>query len=341
LAKTFDFPRQVGTRPGFRDVPSNFWGHDAILKASQMGFLAGYADGTFRPEHKLTRVQALVSLVNGLGMVGGSVAVLQAYDDRAQIPSYATGAIATGTEKRLIANYPDPRQLRPMQPITRAEIAVFLHQALVTVDRATAIASPYIVNPEPYLAVFPDVVGHWAEDFLRRLASLSYISGFADGTFRPEAPLNRAQYAALLVKMLKPPAKRPPTMFLDVSPDFWGYGAIAQAYQSGFISGFPDGTFHPDQPLKRVNLIVSLVSGLALAGGDLAQLNQFRDRAEIPAYAQDEVAAAIGQHLIASHPDPQVLNPKQEATRAEAAVMLYQVLVYQGQVGAIDSPYVV
>ncbi|MGB0563597.1 MAG: S-layer homology domain-containing protein [Spirulinaceae cyanobacterium] len=340
LAQSFNLPRRVGTVREFRDVPSSFWGHAAIVKAAQMGFLAGYNDGSFRPGQPLTRVQALLALVNGLGLAGGNLDLLQVYRDRALIPSYATAAIATATEKRLVAGYPDPRELSPMQPITRGEVAVFLHQALVRVDRLSPIASTYLVDPEPYLPVFSDVGGHWAEPFLRRLASLSLVTGFSDGSFRPDAPINRAQYAALLMKVLQPEPIRPATMFLDVAPDFWGYGAIAGAYQAGFLSGFPDGTFHPEQQLQRIHLMVSLVSGLGLNVEKTEILARYTDANEIPAYAEDEVAGAIAAGLIASYPDPQQLNPKQPTTRAEAAVMLYQVLVHQGKVSTIDSPYV-
>ncbi|MEM8639630.1 MAG: S-layer homology domain-containing protein [Cyanobacteria bacterium P01_G01_bin.54] len=340
LAQSFNLPRRVGTIREFRDVPSSFWGYGAIVKAAQMGFLSGYGDGSFRPGQPLTRVQALLALVNGLGLAGGNPTLLQAYRDRAEIPSYATAAIATATEKRLVAGYPDPRDLRPMQPVTRGEVAVFLHQALVTVDRLGPIESSYLVDPEPHLPVFSDVTDHWAAPFLRRLASLSLVTGFSDGSFRPDAPINRAQYAALLMKALQPKPARPATMFLDVSPEFWGYGAISGAYQAGFLSGFPDGTFHPEQQLQRIHLIVSLVSGLELNVEDTNTLSRYTDASDIPAYAQDEVAGAIAAGLIASHPNPEWLNPKQQATRAEAAVMLYQVLVHQGKVGAIDSPYV-
>ncbi|NEO85836.1 MAG: DUF1565 domain-containing protein [Spirulina sp. SIO3F2] len=340
LAKSFNLPRKLGTIRAFRDVPTTFWGYDAVLKAAQMGFIAGYEDGSFRPGQPLTRVQALVALVNGLGLLGGNQALLQAYNDRALIPSYATAAIATATEKRLVAAYPDPQQLRPMEPVTRGEVAVFLHQALVAVERLRAIDSRYLVDPEPHLPIFTDVAGHWTEPFLRRLASLSLISGFSDGSFRPDAPINRAQYAALLVKMLQPKAVRPATMFLDVSPEFWGYGAIAGAYQAGFLSGFPDHTFHPEQQLQRIHLVVSLVSGLGLNATDEAAIERYEDVAEIPAYARDEVAGAIAANLIASYPEPTQLNPKRPATRGDAAVMLYQVLVHQGKVDAIDSPYV-
>ncbi len=341
LAKCFDLPRQLGTRFTFPDVPESFWGAQAIGKAAAMGFLAGFGDGTFRPQANLTRIQALVALVNGLGLTGGALDGLLLYRDRAQIPSYGSQAVAIATQKRLVVNYPDLKALNPQREITRAEVAAFLHQALVVTGNTSALFSPYIVDADFYLSSFTDIEGHWAEAFIRRLAGLDWISGFPDGSFRPNAPISRAQYAALLVRVFNPQPMRPATQFLDLLPDYWGWGAIQQAYQGGFLSGFPDGTFHPEQHLRRVHLLVSLVSGLGLPGGDLSLLECYGDQGEIPSYAGSAIAAATEAGFVVNYPQVTHLNPKQEATRGEAVAMVYQALVYQGKVSPIDSEYVV
>ena len=341
IASAFNLPRQLGTRRSFRDVPSNYWGAAAIRKAAEMGFISGFGDGTFRPNSNLTRVQAIASLVSGLGLTGGNLDILGLYRDRAQIPSYALMAVAIATEKRLVTNFPDLGRFNPLRAITRGELAAFLYQALVTSGRATPITSPYIVNPDPYLPSFTDTGEHWAQDFIRRLASAELVSGFGDGSFKPDAPINRAQYAALLVKSLNPPAIRPAGRFLDVGANFWGLDAINRAYQGGFISGFPDRTFHPNQQLQRLHLWVSLAGGLSLSGGDESILNRYRDRDEIPAYARSAVAAATRARLIVNYPDRDRLQPKQNATRAEAAAAIHQVLVHQEKMNALSSPYIV
>jgi parallel beta-helix repeat protein len=340
IAKAFNLPRQLGTRRSFRDVPANYWGAAAIRKATEMGFIAGFGDGTFRPNSNLTRVQALVSLVSGLGLTGGNLDILGLYRDRAQIPSYALMSVAIATEKRLVTNFPTLNRLNPLRAISRGELAAFLYQALVTTGRATPITSPYLVNPDPYLPSFTDTRDHWAQDFIRRLASAELISGFGDGSFKPDDPINRAQYAALLVKSLNPPAIRPAGAFLDVGANFWGLDAINRAYQAGFISGFPDRTFHPNQQLQRLHLWVSLAGGLNLPGGDESLLNRYRDRADIPTYARSAIAAATRSRLIINYPTRDRLLPKQNATRAEAAAAIHQVLVYQEKMSALSSPYI-
>ncbi len=342
LAKSFDLPRKVGAASGnFKDISSNFWAAPAITKATAMGFISGFPDGTFRPQDNLTRVQALLSLVSGLGLTGGNSSVLLAFRDRAQIPSYATNAIATATQRQLVVNYPQSDLLEPLRDITRAEIAAKLYQALVTTGTAVAVASPYIVAPQTHTTSFSDIQGHWAAEFIHRLSDIDLVSGFLNGTFQPDSPLNRAQYAALLVKALEPIAIRPATQFIDIDSDFWASSVIQQAYRSGFISGFPDSTFHPGQNLRRIHLIVSLASGLALPAADEAILNIYTDQNTIPNYARPAVAAATQAKIVVSYPNPRQISSLEETTRAAATAMVYQALVHKGKVSAINSPYIV
>jgi parallel beta-helix repeat protein len=145
LAKTFtQTPIQEAIE--FSDIPSNFWAAAAIQKASAMGFIAGFPDGTFRPNHNLTRIQAIVSLVNGLKLTQGNLDSLLVYTDRAQIPSYAVEKVASATNAGLVVNYPNINELNPLRDITRAEIAVMIYQALVATNNATEIASNYLVK---------------------------------------------------------------------------------------------------------------------------------------------------------------------------------------------------
>ncbi|EGJ34384.1 S-layer domain protein [Moorena producens 3L] len=126
-------------RGEFVDSSAKFWASQAIRKAAVMGFISGFPDRTFRPQQNLTRVQGLVSLVKGLGLTGGESSELGFYRDRTQIPSYATQAVATATQRRMVVNYPQPNQLNPMRPINRAEVAALIYQALVATGSADAI----------------------------------------------------------------------------------------------------------------------------------------------------------------------------------------------------------
>ena len=129
----------------FKDVPDNFWAKKAIEKANQAVFLSGYPDLTFRPNQNLTREQAIVALVGGLGLTGGKLTSLSFYSDRAQISSYAIEEVATATQKRLVVNYPTINLIEPRRDITRAEVSAIIYQTLVLQNRTQPINSTYIV----------------------------------------------------------------------------------------------------------------------------------------------------------------------------------------------------
>jgi len=340
IANAFDLPNR---RPAttFVDVPAEFWAAEAIARATQMGFIAGFPDGSFRPGETLSRVQTVVSLVNGLALVGGMPEVLAIYRDRAEIPTYASVPVAIATQKRIVVNHPDTSRFEPSLPISRAEIAAMIYQSLVITGQAQAIGSPYIVMPPLAAVSFSDIVGHWAEDFIRGLAGQEIISGFLDGRFRPDASMSRAQYAALLVNTFNPLPKRPPTNFRDVPNDHWAADAIQRVYRGRLLSGNVDGTFRPDQNILRIEVLLSLVNGLGLPPGDPELVSRYSDRASIPTVARPAVASATLNRLVVNYPTLDRLNPIEPATRADVAAMVYQSLVYWGRSPAIPSPYIV
>lgn len=340
IAKTFDLPAKQSAK-SFSDVPQNFWAAGAIAKANQMGFITGFPDNTFRPNQNLTRVQSIVSLISGINLTGGILDALKVYSDRAQIPSYATETVATATQRRIVVNHPNVRQLEPMRDITRAEVVALIYQALVALNRAPAIASAFIVAPDAPMPLFTDIQGHWAADFILGLANQNLISGFEDGSFKPDVTMNRAQYAAIIAKAFNPPPKRAASTFADIPANFWAKPAIDQAYQGGFISGFPDGTFKPNQNVLRLQVWLSLVSGLSLPVGDMSVLNVYDDRNTVPQNAQDEVATATKAKIVVNFPNVRQLNATREATRAEVVAIVYQGLVQAGRAAAINSPYIV
>lgn len=148
IRKAFPNAQDVRTPINFVDVPSNYWGYQAIQDAYTSGFLAGYPGGTFRPNENIPRAQVLVSLASGLNYTttGSADALLQAYSDASNIPGYARNSIAAATERRIVVNYPDVRSLSPNQTATRADVAAFIYQALVSTGTVAAIQSPYIVG---------------------------------------------------------------------------------------------------------------------------------------------------------------------------------------------------
>ncbi len=192
---------------------------------------------------------------------------------------------------------------------------------------------------------FSDVrANYWAVGFINELAARDVIAGFPDGTFRPEDPVTRAQFAAMINRAFAgKPAIRPPINFLDVPANYWSRGGIEKAYTTGFMAGYPGNVFRPDENIPRSQILVSLTNGLGfVVTAPLDQtLSFFADASAIPNYARGSVAAATERRMVVNFPDVRVLNPNRAATRAETAAFIYQALVATGQVAAIPSPYIV
>jgi hypothetical protein len=167
------------------------------------------------------------------------------------------------------------------------------------------------------------------------------IGGFPDGSFRPDATMTRAQYATVIAKVFNPPAERPAKVFSDVAPGFWGNAAIQTAYQAGFMSGTSETTFSPDVTLQKMQVAISLASGLDWPDGTEADLALLTDRESVPKWARPKVAAALKQKVLVSYPSATTFSPERFATRAEVIAMVYQALrTRDASLAAISSPYI-
>lgn len=195
--------------------------------------------------------------------------------------------------------------------------------------------------PADIQTAFADVQGHWAQSYITALAKRGVISGFPDGTYRPNDPVTRAQFAAIINKAFAPEAMRTNKRFVDVASSFWGADAIQTAYRGGFLAGYPGDIFRPNQEIPKVQALVALKSGLGLPDANLGLLNQYADAFQIPDYAKSAIASATANQLVVNYPNLSQFNPNQQATRAEIAAFVYQALVNAGQAEAIPSPYVV
>lgn len=177
---------------------------------------------------------------------------------------------------------------------------------------------------------FSDIQSYWARDCIQELASRKIVSGYPDGQFRPEASVTRAEFAAMVQKAF-PQATviRPATSFTDVPTIHWAAGVIQSIYRAGFMSGYPDRTFKPSQPIPRVQAFVALVAGLQYRSTKPipATLQQYyEDAGQIPDYAKPAIAAATEKRLVVNYPQVRRLNPNQNMTRGELTALICRTL---------------
>ncbi|MCP1311371.1 invasin domain 3-containing protein [Paenibacillus tyrfis] len=136
LARAMGLPK-AGDQAGFQDVSETSWYSGAVAAVKAYGIMDGFGDGTFGPDRKVSRQEAIVTLVRALRLADADSAAshragqadLTAYADRDQIGGWASDAIRTAIHAGLVNGYGD--ELRPQKTLTRAETAVLLYRMLL------------------------------------------------------------------------------------------------------------------------------------------------------------------------------------------------------------------
>ncbi|HEY9656213.1 MAG TPA: WG repeat-containing protein, partial [Crinalium sp.] len=175
---------------------------------------------------------------------------------------------------------------------------------------------------------FSDTQSHWATPCIDQLATQKRVSGYPDGSFRPQATVTRTEFAVLMLNSFSSvEATRRAPAFRDVPSSFWGYQAIRDAYARGFFAGYPDGTFRPAEAIPRVQAIAILANATHMSSGEPPETvlqRYFDDAQQVPAYARKAIAAGTVGRLVVNYPNVRQLRPNQAMTRGEVAALMCQ-----------------
>ena len=153
------------------------------------------------------------------------------------------------------------------------------------------------------------------------LSSEKIISGFPDGTFKPNDTVTRAQAAIMIGRALDLNGNQRNTTFRDVTSNVTGSGYIAAAVEKGIIRGFPDGTYKPYQPVSRGQMAIFLNRAFTLSIG---QTNSFSDvSSKMAAYQSILNVAADG---IASGYSDGTYRPDLAVTRGQFSAFMARTL---------------
>ncbi|MEC4803520.1 MAG: S-layer homology domain-containing protein [Jaaginema sp. PMC 1079.18] len=150
IAQAFEKRTTVRDVVSFSDVSSSYWGYESIRQAYAMGFLDTVSGREFNPNEPMTRLDIILALTQGLNYTYTETtdSILQQFTDVSAIPREYRSAIAAAALRGLLIKYPNTNTLNLTQVATRAEVAAFLYQALVSTNDFTAVTSPYILNIE-------------------------------------------------------------------------------------------------------------------------------------------------------------------------------------------------
>jgi len=182
---------------------------------------------------------------------------------------------------------------------------------------------------------------HWAFPVVTELLTRGLVTGFPDGSFRPDQPMTRAEFASQLARTFQLSFKKETQAFADVTAMNWAHQDIQKSVRMGFLTGYPEGKFFPNETIDRIQVITALTQGLNLksSSGSLSVLRYYRDYDQVPDWATKSLVAATEAGLIVNHPDVTLLTPNRPASRAEVTAMLYRSLVYVGHLEDINSPH--
>ena len=186
---------------------------------------------------------------------------------------------------------------------------------------ALATAAVMLLSAVPAMAAFRDTAGHWAEKTLTEWQELGLIDGYSDGSFRPNAPVTRAEFVKLLNRALNFTAESA-ISFTDVKESDWFYAEAAKAAAAGYAQG-SNGAFHPEQAITRAEAAAMIARAVNLTA-DEKRADAFADAAVIPAWAKGSVGAAAESGYMNGYPDG-TFGAGNYITRAEAVVTLDRV----------------
>jgi hypothetical protein len=100
---------------------------------------------------------------------------------------------------------------------------------------------------------------HWAYSYIAKAEQAGLLEGYPDQSFQPDRFLTRMEMVHILAKRLNIAGKRRGNSpFTDVSNEYWGVGILKQMWADGWISGYPDVTFRPDEQATRAEFALLL-----------------------------------------------------------------------------------
>jgi len=179
---------------------------------------------------------------------------------------------------------------------------------------------------------FEDITSSWAKEKVEILASRGLINGVTDTAYNPEGSITRAEFVAMLVRSLYGRLSKSKGTFADVDAGSWYADSVETAYELGLVTGIGENSFGPNVKISREQLAVLAYRLYQYKNGksmDESFNNIYEDYEDISAYAKAAVYFAAKAGITTGSSGR--FEPKRSATRQEAAVVLYRLLEYMGE----------
>ena len=200
-----------------------------------------------------------------------------------------TGMLNKTDHFAYVIGYPDGT-VHPNGQITRAEVATIFFRLLRDEVRDGAFTTSNTYSDVAY--------GKWYNNPISTMSALGIITGYPDGTFKPNKPITRAEFAAIAARFDETQSGKSAT-FSDVI-GHWAAKEIGIAYANEWIKGYPDGTFKPDQNITRaeaMTLINRVLERKPESPADLlTNMNKWTDNMDTSKWYYLDVQEATNSH---------------------------------------------
>lgn len=200
-----------------------------------------------------------------------------------------TGMLNKTDHFAYVIGYPDGT-VHPNGQITRAEVATIFFRLLRDEVRDGAFTTSNSYSDVAY--------GKWYNNPISTMSALGIITGYPDGTFKPNKPITRAEFAAIAARFDETQSGKSAT-FSDVI-GHWAVKEIGIAYYNDWIKGYPDGTFKPDQNITRaeaMTLINRVLERKPESPADLlTNMNKWTDNMDTSKWYYLDVQEATNSH---------------------------------------------
>ncbi len=178
------------------------------------------------------------------------------------------------------------------------------------------------IAPKP-TGIFTDInTSHWAYEYVAKLNGTSIISGYPDGSFKPDATVTREEFIKMVVAAAGLYDKNAVCEFGDVNPDDWFYTYVASAKAKGIVNGIDDTNFGAGVSISRQDVAVIVERLLNSNSGEKDAVNtNYADDEKIADYAKVAVIRLSNLGILSGHDDG-TFAPEAYLTRAQAAKVI-------------------
>ncbi len=176
--------------------------------------------------------------------------------------------------------------------------------------------------PASATASFSDTKGHWAESYINAGVSAGYISGYSDGTFKPDKTVTRAEFAKMVNSAIGI-SNTTSINFSDAASSDWYYNDVRKAVAAGYVTGYDDGTFRANNNIARQEAAV-IISRI-ITNPTVSKTVTTSDKSSIASWALSGVNKVYAKGYMTGDAN-NYYRPTGNLTRAEAAKIIYSII---------------